>query len=591
MGPQEHKVERRLAAIFAADVAGYSRLMEQDEVGTLRSLTAHREIMDRLIAEYGGRIANTAGDSVLVEFLSAVNAVQCAVDVQNALAVAKQDLPEDHSLQFRIGVHVGDVMVRNGDLLGDGVNIAARLESIAEPGGVCISRDAYQHTRKALSLQYTDLGEQTVRNMADPVQVFLVKPQEMGSEPLMEVPYSAALPLPDKPSIAVLPFATFADNRQDGFAADGFVEDLISALSRNHLLFVIARNSSFTYKDRNADVRHVARELGVRYIIEGSLRPFGDQYRVNVQLIHGLDGHHVWAETYHIARDSFFEAHDTALRSIAASVQTQITLHEGEDFFSRPKHPQRATELLKEAWARIYQLTPQALTDARRLAEAALGQSSQNDRAHQVIAISHHHMAYLGYAENWKATVETAYREACRAVELYEPDEYSHWILGSTLVLKREHERAIAEYTRALEINPNCSMAYGSMGTGLAWAGKTEEALRVNEIAIRSNPRDPSIFLRFFVNGLAYFTACQFEEAQVWLAKTIQRKKTFRNAHLLYIASLALSGAMEAAQQAQSEMHEYFPMIGPEHLHEFPFIRSQDAAQLERGLRLAGLME
>ena len=267
------------------------------------------------------------------------------------------------------------------------------------------------------------------------------------------------------------------------------------------------------------------------------------------------------------------------LRREQSSILVEPQRSEGE--------PEFLGKLRNGAWTRIYQLTPQALTDAPRLAETALKQSPQNDRAHQLLAICHHHMAYFGYAEDWLATVELAHREARRAVEIYEPDEYSHWILGSTLVLKRDHERAIAEYTRALEINPNCSMAYGSMGTGLAWAGKWEEALRVNEIAIRSNPRDPSIFLRFFVNGLAHFTAGQFEEARVWLARTIQRKKTFRNAHLLYIASLALSGAIQAAEQAKIEMQEHFPAIWPEHLREFPFTRSSDAEQLERGLRTA----
>ena len=281
MATPNQRVGRKLAAIFAADVAGYSRLVGSDEVGTLRLFTARREILDGLIAEHGGQIANTAGDSVLAEFPSAVDAVECAVEAQAQLAQANGGLPADRRLEFRIGVHVGDVMVRGGDLLGDGVNIAARLEALAEPGGVCVSGAVHDHVRKLLPLPFADLGPQTVKNIDEPVRAYLLPrggapPPVAGPGPDRRKP----LPLPDKPSIAVLPFTNMSGDPEQDYFADGLVEDITTALSRVRSFFVIARNSSFTYKGRAVDVRQVSRELGVRYVLEGSIRKAGSRVRI-----------------------------------------------------------------------------------------------------------------------------------------------------------------------------------------------------------------------------------------------------------------------------------------------------------------------
>jgi adenylate cyclase len=295
--PDEQRLERRLAAIFAADVAGYSRLMSEDEAGTLRALAASRDIMDGLIGEHGGRIANTAGDSVLAEFPSAVDAVQCAVAVQEKLAKADAGVSEHRRLQFRIGVHVGDVVVRGVDLLGDGVNVAARLEGLAEPGGIAISGAAHGYVRKALPLAYSDLGEQHVKNIDEPIRTYAVAvglPASTASTASVLKP----LPLPDKPSVAVLPFTNMSGDPEQEYFADGMVEDIITALSRFKSLFVIARNSTFTYKGRAVDVKQVARELGVRYVLAGSIRNNGDRLRITGQLIDARTGAHLWAERF-----------------------------------------------------------------------------------------------------------------------------------------------------------------------------------------------------------------------------------------------------------------------------------------------------
>src|SRR5215207_3800693 len=292
-------IERKLAAIFAADVAGYSRLMGQDEVGTLRTLAAHREIMDRLIAEHRGRIANTAGDSVLAEFPSVVDAVQCAVQVQEALAEANEGVPEDRRMSFRIGVHMGDVMIRGGDLLGDGVNIAARLQALAHPGGVCLSGEAHQYARRVLSLAYEDLGHQTIRNIEEPIRAYAVKPVRLaGGETGQPSESSRTLSLPDRPSIAVLPFENISGSPEDEYFADGITEDLITALTRVRWVQVVARNSVFGYKRKAQDIRQVARDLRATYMLEGSVRREAGRVRLTAQLIDGTTGTHIWAKRY-----------------------------------------------------------------------------------------------------------------------------------------------------------------------------------------------------------------------------------------------------------------------------------------------------
>ncbi|MET0527146.1 MAG: adenylate/guanylate cyclase domain-containing protein, partial [Microvirga sp.] len=311
MPPQDQRVERRLAAILAADVAGYSRLMSADETGTLRALSDHREVMDRLIAEHGGRIANTAGDSVLAEFPSVVDAVQCAVVVQDQLAADNNGTPEHDRLRFRIGVHLGDVLVRGGDILGDAVNISARLQSLAEPGGVCISGAAYDHVRKALPLTYADLGPQAVKNIEEPVRAFLVGPA--GSKPAPSNPSTQpfrTLPLPEKPSLAVLPFSNLSSDPEQEYLADGITDEIITALAKVRWFFVIAGSSSFTFKGRATDTKQVGRDLGVRYVLEGSVRKAGQRLRITGQLIEAETGSHVWADRYEGAVEDVFEFQD-----------------------------------------------------------------------------------------------------------------------------------------------------------------------------------------------------------------------------------------------------------------------------------------
>jgi len=334
------EVKRRLAAIFAADVEGYSRLMGTDEVATLDALTARREILDGLIATHGGRIANTAGDSVLAEFGSAVDAVRCAMEAQVALAKANSTLPEARHINFRIGVHVGDVMVRAGDLFGDGVNIAARLQTLARAGGLCVSGVTYDQVRKILPLEFTDLGAQTVKNIEEPIRAYAVKAQgEAAFSALKDVSSSGErtpLALPDKPSIAVLPFQNLSGDPEQEFFADGMVEDIITTLSRFRSLFVIARNSSFTYKGKAVDIKQVGRDLGVRYVLEGSVRKAGSRVRITGQLIDATTGVHLWADRFDGALEDIFDLQDKVTQQVVGAIAPELERAEIEGASRRP---------------------------------------------------------------------------------------------------------------------------------------------------------------------------------------------------------------------------------------------------------------
>jgi adenylate cyclase len=345
MSSGTERIERKLAAIFCADVADYSRLMHADEIGTLRTLEAHRAIMDGLIARNGGRIANTAGDSVLAEFPSVVDAVECAVAVQETLGEANAGAPEEKALRFRIGVHVGDVMVRGGDLLGDGVNVAARVQSLAEPGGVSISGRAHDEVEHKIDRSFEDKGEQQVKNIARPVRVYALT----GSAPSRSEP--TRLALPDKPSIAVLPFTNMSGDPEQEYFCDGLVEDIITALARFKALFVIARNSTFTYKGKAVDIRQVGRDLGVRYVLEGSVRKAGNRLRITGQLIEAETGNHLWADRFDGSLEDIFTLQDQVTENVIATIEPQ--LRQAEITRAKAKRPENLT---------IRPLSPSAVT-------------------------------------------------------------------------------------------------------------------------------------------------------------------------------------------------------------------------------------
>jgi adenylate cyclase len=398
------QVKRRLAAIFAADVEGYSRLMGADEVATLDALTARREILDGLIATHGGRIANTAGDSVLAEFGSAVDAVRCATEAQGALAKANSTLPENRHINFRMGVHVGDVMVRAGDLFGDGVNIAARLQTLARAGGLCISGVTYDQVRKILPLEFTDLGMQTVKNIEEPIRAYEVRAQgEAASSTLREASSlgdGRPLALPDKPSIAVLPFENMSGDPEQEYFADGMVEEIITALSWFKWLFVIARNSSFTFKGKAVDIKEVGRRLGVRYVLEGSVRKASGKVRITGQLIDAVTGAHIWADRFERDLTDVFALQDEVTAAVVSAIEPRLL--QTEIAMATRRRPENLTayDFYLRAMPQYYLMTREGLAEALRLFHRALELDPGFASAATAAGVCHMLNVALGYSND-----------------------------------------------------------------------------------------------------------------------------------------------------------------------------------------------
>jgi adenylate cyclase len=407
------EVERKLAAILAADVAGYSRLMGADEEGTLRTLKRHRaELIDPKITEHHGRIVKTTGDGLLVEFPSVVDAVRCGAEMQLAMAARNRETPEERRIEFRLGVNLGDVIVDGGDIYGDGVNVAARLEGLAEPGGICISRAARDQVRDRLDLELEDLGEQNVKNIARPVRVFRVVLESGGGPP------ASALELPDKPSIAVLPFANMSGDAEQEYFAEGISEDIITELSRFNSVFVIARNSSFTYKGRDVKVQEVARDLGVEYVVEGSVRKAGNRVRVTAQLIEAASGNHLWAERYDRDLEDIFAVQDEVTQTVVATVAGRLEAAEMERTKRKPTERLAAYDYLLQGKDLHHRVTKEANAEGLEMLEKAIELDPDFAEAHAWLACTLGQSWARGWAEQGEETLDRCRAEIRAAHEL-----------------------------------------------------------------------------------------------------------------------------------------------------------------------------
>ena len=403
------RIQRRLAAIVSADVVGYSRLIGMDETGTLAALRAHRaEMIDPKIAEHGGRIVKTMGDGLLLEFPSVVDATQCMVEIQTGMVERNQDIDEDQRIIFRVGINLGDIIIEGEDILGGGVNVAARLQEIAEPGGVSISRRVYEDVQERLDAIFDDSGEQSLKNIARPVQVWRWSPAETSAAIAMETVTGEVLPIPDKPSIAVLPFDNMSGDPEQEYFADGMVEDIITALSRSPWLFIIARNTTFTYKGENVDVKRVAQELGVRYVLEGSVRKAGNRIRVTAQLIDGTTGGHVWSERYDGELADIFDLQDEITRNVVATVLTQVHLTASEPARKIKRPDLTVWELTMRGWKLLYDFSPESFTTAKTLLEEAIARDPNSAEAHLVLSLIHHHDAFMGFVSDVQTSQTTA---------------------------------------------------------------------------------------------------------------------------------------------------------------------------------------
>jgi len=582
----EKVFKRKLAAILSADVEGYSRLMDDDEEATISTLTVYRSAIIDLVQQYRGRVVDTPGDNLLAEFTSVVDAVNCAIEIQRAIIERNDELPADRRMKFRIGVNLGDIIEEEDRIYGDGVNIAARVQSMAKAGGICISGRAYDQVENKLGLEYTYLGEHQVKNIRRPIRVYSVTMEALSGPPEEKT----VLPLPDKPSIAVLPFDNMSGDAEQKYFSDGITEEIITALSRSPWLFVISRNSSFAYQGKMVDIRQVSRELGVRYILEGSVRKMGNHVRVTAQLIDGKIGSHVWAEKYDGELQDIFDLQDQISQQVVASILTQIQIH-GGDKIKRLDRPDVSTwDLLVRGWKLIYEMTKESLASAERILRRAAEVAPTSCDAHHLLAAALIHQAFIGYASDRDATFSEAYELAKRAIALDEQNEYAHWILGVIQHNIGKHDSAIAEQERALELNPNCSLAYGSLGTALMLSGHPDEAIKNIEIAIRLNPKDPSNFFRYSALASAHFMAGRYLEAAQWARKSIQRKPGWRIGHAILASSLAHLDLLEEAKEAVDYYRENIPDAAISKLHLTSKNQSY-VRRVEEGLRKAGLPE
>ena len=587
----EKGFKRKLTAILSADVQGYSRLMGENEEATVQTLKSYRTAIAGLVQQFRGRIVDTPGDNLLAEFTSVIDAVNCGVEIQRNLAKRNAELTDNRKMEFRIGINLGDVIEEEGQIYGDGVNIAARLESMAEPGGICISGRVYDHVENKLGLGYENLGKHQVKNISAPIRVFRVKTETNLSEILSSGGHTA-LPLPDKPSIAVLPFNNMSGDSEQEYFSDGIAEDIITALSRSPWLFVISRNSSFTYRGAAVDIRVVSRELGVRYILEGSVRKVGNRIRISAQLIDGTAGSHVWAEKYDGELQDIFEFQDQITQQVVATVQTQIQIYVGEEA-KKLEYPDIGTwDLLARGYKFIYELTNESLAAAEKIFRRAVASAPTSCDAHWGLACVLFHQVWMGQASDNKATISEAYKLAKKAIELDEYNEYAHWILGLIQFNRGKQDMSIAAFERAIELNPNCSLAYGSLGTALSIFGDPDESIRNNEIAIRSNPKDPSIFFRYSGIAMAHFRAGRYSKASQWARKSINRKPNWRIGHAVLASSLVQLNLFGEAEEAIDEYLENIPNETISDLRTvLPFNNPDDTHRFEEGLRKAGLPE
>lgn len=555
MGPQEHRVERRLAAIFAADVAGYSRLMSQDEVGTLRILTAHRQIIDGLIAEHGGRIANTAGDSVLAEFPSVVDAVQCAVTIQQKLGEVGADTPEEDRLRFRIGVHVGDVIVRGGDLFGDGVNIAARLQSLAEPGGVWLSARAHEEIEGKLPLTFEDCGEQEVKNLARPIHGYAVV--GTGFPANREQP--RALPLPDKPSIAVLPFTNMTADPEQDHIADGLVEEITAALSRFRSFFVISRSSSFSYKHRAFDVRQVSRELGVQYVVEGSVRKSGSRLRIMAQLIDATTGNHVWGERYDGDSSDIFDVQDRVTEAVVGAIEPSITVNEID--LARRKRPESlgAYDCVMRALPAIWSHDTETIEEGLRLAERAIALDPRYALPKAVAAWCYaQRLSYLR-TTNLSEDRNKATALARDAARLDSNDPLVLTCAGAAYSIVRDFSLAHTLIGKALMLDPNSALAWQRSGWLNVYTRQPDTAIEHFHRALRLSPVDPLTFNVLIGIGRAYFDKAEYDSAAVWIEKGLREKPDAIWANRPLTAAYFHAGRMDDARRAFAAFLDRFP--------------------------------
>jgi adenylate cyclase len=625
----QESFKRKLTTIFSADAVGYSRLMGDDEAETVRTIERYRKIISDLITQHRGQVIDSPGDNLLAEFGSVVDAVQCAVAVQKEINARNAELKEERQMKFRIGINLGDVIQEKGRIYGDGVNIAARLEGLAEAGGICISRTAFDHIESKLPYGYDYLGDKTVKNIAKPVGAYrvLMDPRvTVAGKPADEKPAAfrrmpsligavavlllavcagiwhfymrhpsiepasqnrMAFTLPDKPSIAVLPFTNMSGDPEQDYFSDGLTEEIITALSNVPELFVIARNSVFSYKGKPVNVKQVAEELGIKYVLEGSIRKTGDKMRITAQLIDAISGHHLWADRYDRDLKEIFDVQDELTKNIITALQVKLTT--GDLVKAAAKGTNNLEAYLKylQAMANMRRFNIESNAFAKELAQEAIALDPEYPMPYMVLSSTHQMDVWLGTSEFPKQSVAKSLELIQKAIELDPTYAEAYGHLGFTYSMMGEHDKAIESAEQAVALNPNSAYTHMRLGHTLRFAGKYDEAIPEYKKAIRLNPIPPTNY--FFGLGLAYSWTNQYEEAIKWCEKAVHKDPDSFLTRLMLAVVYSRSGQEENARAEAAEVLRINPKFSVK-----KWEKSSSGANIEEfstALRKAGLPE
>ncbi len=623
----EQGFKRKLTTIFSADVVGYSRLMEDNEEATIQTLNAYRNSMSTLIQQHRGRVVDMTGDNLLAEFSSVVDAVKCSVETQKEMSERNADLPENRRMSFRIGVNLGDIVEEDDRIYGDGVNIAARIEGLAEGGGICISGTAYDQLKNKLELGYQYLGEHSVKNIAAPVRVYKVLMEadaagkvigekrntkrgmalaialilligaggfagwylyiEQAKKITPASVENMAYPLPDKPSIAVLPFDNLTGDPKQEYFSDGISEHIITSLSKVPYVFVIARNSTFAYKNKFVKVQQIAEELGVRYVLEGSVQRSDDRVRITAQLIDATAGYHLWADSYDREIADIFILQDEIAMKIMAELQVELTVKELGRLSATKTKNLKAYEKLLMGYEHFWRRTEGDSQQARKLAQEAISLDPEYGAAYLLLARTHLDDVWYYRTKPAAKSLETAEHLIQKSIDLSGQDSSTHQLLGSVYYLRRQYDKAIAECQKAIALSPNSAEANLFYGAALRWAGRFNEAISVFKKAIRLNPVTPLNY----INHLAWVYAFseQYEKAISLWNRAIERNPDYFFAYLGLTLVYQLSGNELKAREAAAEVMRLKPNLTVSKLEKGPATKNTDRKRAMEAFRKAGL--
>ena len=577
---------RKLRAILSADIKGYSLLIADDEIHTIETLKKYRQIMSNFVQQHSGRVVDSPGDNLLAEFSSAVDAVHCAVEIQKKLQKENARFVEGMRLQFRIGVNIGDVVQDGDQIYGSGVNVAARIEGIADPGGICISRNTYDHVKDKLELEFEYLGEHELKNIKEPVRVYKVLLESDLPEPLAD----KLLELPDKPSIAVLPFDNMSGDPSQEYFSDGLTEQIINGLCKVSNLFVIARNSSFAYKGKSASIKQIARELGVKYILEGSIQRAGNRVRITAQLIDAATDYHLWSESYDRDLEDIFALQDEITLKIIETMQIKLTMGEQARLWEGGTNNIQAYDKLMRGTECFLRINEKDNKQARQYLMEAIKLDKSYAFASAMLGFTHIFDLIFRWSKSPLQSFEEAEKNAEKALALNDSFDIAHCLLGWINLFKRQHEDAIREGERAIELNPNGAEAHAHLAFILIFSAKTELARKLLKRAFRLNPIPPTYF--YDLQAMTYRNDGQYEKAIELCNEGLIESPDNLSVYLTLTICYSLSNRNEEAHKAAQEVLRIDPNFSPEYYAKtMPYKHQETADKFAEALRKAGLPE